>query len=71
LSKTIIKSRISTSYNNSNINNNSDNWHEEEVQKLDRKIRKMLTVHEQHHPRADIDCLYVPKKEGGRGRGEK
>jgi hypothetical protein len=27
----------------------------------------MLTIHEQHHPRADIDHLYVPRKEGGRG----
>jgi hypothetical protein len=27
----------------------------------------MLTVHGQHHPRADIDRLYVPRKEGGRG----
>jgi hypothetical protein len=43
------------------------NWHQEEVQKLDRKIRNMLTIHGQHHPRADIDHLYVPRKEGGRG----
>jgi hypothetical protein len=43
------------------------NWHQEEIQKLDRKTRKMLTIHGQHHPRADIDCLYVPRKEGGRG----
>jgi hypothetical protein len=27
----------------------------------------MLTIHGQHHPRADIDRLYVPRKEGGRG----
>jgi hypothetical protein len=27
----------------------------------------MLTIHGQHHPRADIDHLYVPRKEGGRG----
>jgi hypothetical protein len=27
----------------------------------------MLTIHGQHHPRADIDCLYVPRKDGGRG----
>jgi hypothetical protein len=29
------------------------NWHQEEIQKLDRKTRKMLTIHGQHHPRAD------------------
>jgi hypothetical protein len=43
------------------------NWHQEEIQNLDRKTRKMLTIHGQHHPRADIDRLYVPRKEGGRG----
>jgi hypothetical protein len=43
------------------------NCHQEEIQKLDRKTRKMLTSHGQHHPRADIYRLYVPRKEGGRG----
>jgi hypothetical protein len=42
-------------------------WHQEEIQKLDRKTRKMLTIHGQHHPRADIDRLYVPRKGGERG----
>jgi hypothetical protein len=42
------------------------NWHQEEIQKLDRKTRKMLTIHGQHHPRAHIYRLYVPRKEGGR-----
>jgi hypothetical protein len=42
------------------------NWHQEETQKPDRKTRKML-IHGQHHPRADINHLYVPRKEGGRG----
>jgi hypothetical protein len=27
----------------------------------------MLTIHGQHHPRADTDSLYVPRKEEGRG----
>jgi len=43
------------------------NWHQEETQKLGRKTRKMLTIHGQHHQRADIDRLYVPRKEGRRG----
>jgi hypothetical protein len=43
------------------------NWHQEEIQKMDTEIRKMLTIHGQHHTRADIDRLYVPRKEGGRG----
>jgi hypothetical protein len=40
------------------------NWHKEEIQKLDRKTRKMLTIHGQRHPKADIDRLYVPRKDG-------
>jgi hypothetical protein len=42
------------------------NWNQEEIQKLDRKTRKMLTIHGQYHPRADIDHLglYVPRKDG-------
>ena len=43
------------------------NWHKEELQKLDRKTRKLLTIHGQHHPKADVDRLYVPRKQGGRG----
>jgi hypothetical protein len=34
---------------------------------VDRKTKQMLTIREQHHPRADTDRLYVPRKEGGRG----
>ena len=36
------------------------NWHQEELQKL-------LTIHRQHHAKADVDRLYVTKKQGGRG----
>jgi hypothetical protein len=43
------------------------NWHQEEIQKLDGKTRKMLTIHRQHYPKADTDRLYVPRKYGGRG----
>jgi hypothetical protein len=25
------------------------------------------TIHGQHHPKADVDRLYVPRKQGGRG----
>ena len=42
-------------------------WRQEELQKLDRKTRKLLTIHGQHHPRADVDRLYVPRQQGGRG----
>ena len=43
------------------------NWHQEEPQKLDRITRKLLTIHGQHHPKADVDRSYVPRKQGGRG----
>jgi len=43
------------------------NWHQEELQKLDWKMRKLLTIHGQHHPKADADHLYVPRKQGRRG----
>ena len=36
-------------------------------QNLDRKTRKMLTMYKMHHPKANIDRLYVKRKEGGRG----
>ena len=43
------------------------NWHQEELQNLDGQTRKLLTIHGQHHPKTDVDCLYVPRKQGGRG----
>jgi len=43
------------------------NWRSEEIKNIDRKTRKMLTVYKIHHPKADIDRLYVKRKEGGRG----
>jgi hypothetical protein len=33
--------------------------------KLDLKTRKLLTIHGQHHPNADVDRLYVLRKQGG------
>lgn len=42
-------------------------WTKQEIQELDRKTRKLLTIHGLLHPRADVDRLYVQRKEGGRG----
>ena len=42
-------------------------WRIEEIKKIDRKTRKMLTMYKMHHPKADIDRVYVKRKEGGRG----
>ena len=41
------------------------NWCQE-LQKLDRKTRKLLTIHGQHQPKTNLDRLYVPRKQGGR-----
>jgi hypothetical protein len=47
-----VKRKVSQAFNN---NNN------------DRKTQKKLTMHKILHPKADIDRLYVKRKEGGRG----
>jgi len=43
------------------------NWRIEEKTQIDRETRKMLTMYKMHHPKADIDRLYVKRKKGGRG----
>ncbi|KAI5756063.1 hypothetical protein M8J77_021702 [Diaphorina citri] len=42
-------------------------WTKEEIKKLDRKTRKILTINQSLHPRADVDRIYIPRKDGGRG----
>ena len=42
-------------------------WNLSEVKRLDVKIRKMMTTHSMHHPKADIHRLYLPRSIGGRG----
>ena len=43
------------------------NWRTEEIKKIHGKTKKMLTMYKTHQPKADIDRLYVKRKEGGRG----
>ena len=38
-----------------------------EKEKLDRDTRKLLTMHKALHPKSDVDRLYLPRNEGGRG----
>ena len=40
---------------------------QEEKRTLDTMTRKQMTMHGSLHPRADVDRLYLPRKEGGRG----
>jgi hypothetical protein len=41
----------------SGIDKNYENWIN----------KKAADIHGQHHPKADVDRLYVPRKQGGRG----
>jgi len=38
------------------------NWRQEEIQKPERKARKMLTIHGQYHPGADTDRFIRSQK---------
>ena len=42
-------------------------WRKSELQAIDRKSRKLFTIYEALHPKSDVDRLYIPRKEGGRG----
>ena len=42
-------------------------WTVEDLTKIDRKTRKLLTMGKMHLPKADKDRLYLPRKSGGRG----
>ena len=43
------------------------NWNASELKKLDTKTRKFLNMHKMHHPKSDVDKLYVARKNGGKG----
>jgi len=42
-------------------------WSVNDLKSMDRKTRKLLTIHRGLHPRSDVDRLYLPRKMGGRG----
>ena len=42
-------------------------WRKSEPQAMDRKTRKLFTIYGALHPNSDVDRLYIPRKEGGRG----
>jgi hypothetical protein len=37
------------------------NWSRQETEKIDGKTRKLLTVEGIHHPKADVNRLYIKK----------
>ena len=42
-------------------------WNKNELQEVDRKTRKLMTMIKELHPRSDVARLYVSRKNGGRG----
>ena len=42
-------------------------WRKSELQAIDRKTRNLFTIYGALHPKSDVDRLYIPRKEGGRG----
>ena len=42
-------------------------WRKSELQAIDKKTRKLFTIYGALHPKSDVDRLYIPRKEGGRG----
>lgn len=45
-------------------------WLRADVERLDRKTRKLLTTGGMHHPKADVERLYIKRRNGGRGLSE-
>ena len=43
------------------------NWSLTEMGKVDTKISKLLTMYRMHHPKSDVNRLYLPRKEVGSG----
>ena len=41
-------------------------WTKEELQSMDRKTRKVMTMNKELHPKSDSAKIYVPRKRGGR-----
>ena len=42
-------------------------WTKDELRQIDRKTRKLLTIHRALQPQADVDRLYMARADGGRG----
>ena len=42
-------------------------WRKSELQTIDGKARKLFTIYGALQPKSDVDGLYIPREEGGRG----
>ena len=43
------------------------NWQKSKLQATNRKTKKLFTIYGALHLESDVDRLYIPRKEGGRG----
>ena len=42
-------------------------WKNSELRNMDKKTRKVLNMYQALHPRSNVDRLYLPRSEGGKG----
>ena len=42
-------------------------WNKDELLALDRRTKKLMTMHRALHPKSNVDRIYLSRKEGGRG----
>ena len=42
-------------------------WAMDEFKNMDRKLRKIMNMHREFHPKSDTDRLYLTRGKGGRG----
>ena len=42
-------------------------WKMSEIKRPGRRTRKLLTIRRIHHPKADVNRMYLPRRVGGRG----
>ena len=43
------------------------NWTQSDLDEIDHKARKLMTIYGGLHPKSDVHCLYLPRNSGGRG----
>ena len=43
------------------------NWTIEDLERMDRRTKKLLTIHGGFHPRSNVGRVYIPRNLGGRG----
>ena len=42
-------------------------WNTDELKSVDKRIRKLMTMHRTLHPKSNVDRAYISREMGGRG----